>query len=214
MVISTTDSNNIQSKNLCYIYKHIRLDTNVVFYIGKGTNTNGKYKRAYSSDRTNLHWHNIVKKYGYSVEIIVENLTEKEANQKEVELILDYGRIDLGTGTLVNMTAGGEGVSGVIMSEKTRKKIGDAHRGRVHTEQSRKNMSEAHKGHKPTEETRNKMILSRIKPVAQCLNNIVLNEYPSAKSTQEQGFRPSHVTECCNGKRKTHGGFTWSFIEN
>lgn len=50
--------------------------------------------------------------------IIRKNLTEKEAFETEIALIAAIGRIDKGTGTLVNMTDGGEGQSNP--SEQTR----------------------------------------------------------------------------------------------
>ena len=28
----------------------------------------------------------------------------------------------------------------------------------------------------------------------------------------KDGFQPSCVSCCCNGKRKTHAGFTWEFV--
>jgi len=147
MVISTTDSKeNQQEKRLCYIYRHIRLDTNEVFYIGKGTNSSGRYERSKSKYRDNSHWHNVVNKHDYKIEIVVEELTEKEANEKEIQLILDYGRIDLGTGTLVNKTAGGEGSTGYKHNEESLKKMSEANKGNT-----------TWLGRKHTEETLNKM---------------------------------------------------------
>jgi hypothetical protein len=117
MIISNKDLNN--NEKLCYIYKHIRLDTNEVFYIGKGTNVDGKYARAYSDNRTNPHWHNVVNKHGYDVEIIIDNISEKEAFNLEQYYISFYGRRDKGTGTLVNLTDGGEGGLGHIKSDES-----------------------------------------------------------------------------------------------
>ena len=92
-----------------YVYSHIRLDTNQPFYIGKGL----KY-RSHSTKGRNKHWNNIVSKCGYRIEIISSNLTNEEACRKEIALILKYGRQDIKTGILVNMTAGGEGNVGRI----------------------------------------------------------------------------------------------------
>ena len=64
------------------VYRHIRLDTNVPFYIGKGLN-----KRAFSKRDRNQYWHNIVNKYGYEVEIMLEGLTNENAIIKEKEFI-------------------------------------------------------------------------------------------------------------------------------
>jgi hypothetical protein len=44
---------------MAYVYKHIRKDTNEIFYIGIGVNINRKDSK-YSR---NKHWHSIVKKH-------------------------------------------------------------------------------------------------------------------------------------------------------
>jgi NUMOD3 motif len=66
-----------------------------------------------------------------------------------------FGRIDLGTGILHNLTDGGDGTSGAIRSDETRRKISEAMKGKTHSEESKKRMSEASKN--PSEETRRKM---------------------------------------------------------
>lgn len=45
---------------MALVYKHIRLDTNQVFYIGVGKTD----KRPYSKIYRNKHWHNVVNKAG------------------------------------------------------------------------------------------------------------------------------------------------------
>ena len=142
---------------MAVVYQHIRLDTNEVFYVGIGKTE----KRAYSIHFRNNHWNNIVKKYGYYVEIIYDNLTWLLACQMEQCLIKEYGRVDLGTGNLVNMTDGGEGTFGVIRSEETRKKMSEAKKGKPLTEETRKNMSNACKGRKHSEETKLKFSILR-----------------------------------------------------
>ena len=92
---------------MAYLYRHIRLDKNEPFYIGIGSDE--KYKRAYSKNDRNQHWHNIVNKIEYEVEIVLDELSWEEACNKEIEFIKIYGRKDLNEGTLVNMTDGGEG---------------------------------------------------------------------------------------------------------
>lgn len=40
----------------------------------------------------------------------------------------------------------------------------------------------------------------------------LLKEWPSSYEVKRQlGFDPSHITECCLGKRKTHMGFVWKY---
>jgi hypothetical protein len=109
--------------NMAYVYRHIRLDKNEPFYIGIGGETDGKYKRAYQSRSRNNIWQKIVNKTDYRVEIIMDGLTWEEACQKEIELIALYGRKDLNKGTLSNLTDGGDGALGVIVSKFTKEKM-------------------------------------------------------------------------------------------
>ena len=102
---------------MAYVYKHIRLDSGETFYIGIGNDKD--YKRANKKYQRTKIWHNIVKKAGYKIEIIFDNITWEEACQKEKELIEYYGRRDSGSGTLVNMTAGGEGIPGFKHSKES-----------------------------------------------------------------------------------------------
>jgi len=101
---------------MAYVYKHIRLDTNEVFYVGIGTQD--KYKRAFSKKSRNVFWKNITSKTEYLVEIISDNITWEEACIKEKQLILELGRRDLKLGTLVNMTDGGDGTINVKHSRQ------------------------------------------------------------------------------------------------
>jgi len=139
---------------MAIVYEHLRNDTNEVFYVGIGKAP----RRAFSKQgRNNPHWHNIAKKVGYSVNIIHSDIEWDEAGEIEKSLIKKYGRQDLRTGILVNMTDGGDGRLGVIVSEETRLKIGKSHKGRIPSEEARQKMSEAHKGKTPSEETRLKL---------------------------------------------------------
>ena len=139
-----------------YVYVHKRATDGTIFYVGKGSNNRSKIKA-----KRNKLWRNVVNKHGYIVEHIADNLTEAEALKFESVLIEQLGRRDIGTGPLVNMTDGGEGLSGVVRTSETRNKIRQAHTGRKHTKQSRLNMSKAHLGHTPSEETRAKMSASQ-----------------------------------------------------
>jgi hypothetical protein len=88
-----------------YLYQHVRLDTNTVFYIGKGTKKykGNIYHRAYTKNSRNNYWLNIVNMTPYKVEILEEFETEKECLLKETELIIKYGYSWNNTGILCNM---------------------------------------------------------------------------------------------------------------
>jgi hypothetical protein len=100
------------------VYRHIRLDTEEVFYIGIGNE-----KRPYDKKGRNEIWNRVVDKAGYRVEIIHSGLTWEECIEKEIVLIKFYGRKDKGEGPLVNLTDGGEGNVGFIYPEESKAKI-------------------------------------------------------------------------------------------
>ena len=139
-----------------YTYAYLREDR-TPYYVCKGTGN-----RIYSTNRT-------IKPPKDKSRIIYlkQNLTEEEAFKHEKYMIAVLGRKNLGTGILYNMTDGGDGSSGCIPSEETRKKIGDAQKGRTHSEETKRKMSEARKGNTYmlgktlSEEHRKKLIEAR-----------------------------------------------------
>lgn len=113
-----------------YIYRHIRPDTNEVFYIGKGNNLNGRrYARSRDKKGRNKIWNSIVNRNNgnYIIEIMYECDSDSECSKKELEFVSLYGRIDLKTGTLANLTDGGEGT--LNPSVEARQKIGARQKG-------------------------------------------------------------------------------------
>jgi hypothetical protein len=112
---------------MAYVYRHIRLDTNQVFYIGIGSSP--YYKRAKSKLDRNDFWKRIVNKTDYKVEILFDDLTKEEAIEKEIEFIALYGRSNLGKGTLCNLTNGGEGANTLILSDVSRAKMSKSQMG-------------------------------------------------------------------------------------
>jgi hypothetical protein len=142
-------------ENKFYVYAHYIPGEDKPFYIGKGTR-----KRAYDKTNRNKWWCNIVKKYGLEIKFLFENLNEQEAIDKEIELIKYFGRKDMNTGCLVNLTDGGEGLSGVIVGEEARLKISKRHKGRIHSPEECRKLSESRKGMKFTDEHRKNISLA------------------------------------------------------
>lgn len=106
--------------NNWYVYRHIRIDKNEPFYIGIGNKL--RYARAYEKhpSKRNEIWNKIVSKTAYDVEILFDNISKEEASIKEIEFIKLYGRKDINTGILCNMTDGGDGISNCNRTEATR----------------------------------------------------------------------------------------------
>jgi len=121
------------------------------------TNTiNGKKYFGITSQRPELRWRNgegyrggsyfyhAIKKYGwdaFSHEVLFTGLTEADAKQKEISLIAEYHTMDERYG--YNLTCGGDGVVGRVVSKDTRQKISDANRGRHHTDDVKMKISKA-----------------------------------------------------------------------
>jgi len=100
---------------MAYVYRHIRIDKNEPFYIGISSASNYKRAKAKHNERNPL-WNKIVSKTEYEIEILFDNVDWEFACKKEKELIALYGRKNIGTGILANITNGGEGVSGFPMN--------------------------------------------------------------------------------------------------
>jgi hypothetical protein len=144
------------SPNRFYLYRHIRPDKNEPFYIGVGTYPQKaskssidsfKYSRAYSTYKRNKIWKDIFTKNNkdYEVEILLESNDYLFILEKEIEFIKLYGRIDLKTGTLTNLTDGGEGMKNVKTSIFTKEKQSLQKKGKKSSEETKKKQSESHK---------------------------------------------------------------------
>ena len=152
------------------VYEHIRSDTNEVFYIGIAKNLN----RPHDKINRNQFWKRVVSKTDYEVKIVCRCDTWSDACNIEKELIKKHGRRDLGNGTLVNLTNGGDGILGgkswkyktghtketrekmsLIQKKNSLNRVGKL--GKPHTKESREKISIARKGCKISEETKIKI---------------------------------------------------------
>lgn len=102
-----------------YVYAHRCLDTNKIFYVGKG-----KGYRAWCTSGRNIYWQRMANKHGVYVDIIFDSLEESESYECEYNTILEllyFGE------KLTNLTDGG--VGGLNPSKETREKMSKAKRG-------------------------------------------------------------------------------------
>lgn len=129
-----------------YTYMWLRED-GTPYYVGKGSG-----RRAYQNKdhcvKHPQHKHRVLISYWGS---------EEEAFSIEKWWIRFWGRKDLGTGILRNMTDGGDGPSGWVPSDETKAKIKKARQHQTFSKETREKMRIAHTGLKKSEETKAKI---------------------------------------------------------
>ena len=167
-----------------YTYAYLREDK-TPYYIGKG-----KGNRAYKKKRGKIN----PPKDKSRIIFLKQNLTEEQAFRHEIYMIAVFGRKDLGNGILHNRTDGGEGSSGWVPSEETRRKISEASKGNTYmlgktlSEETKRKMSETRKGKTHSEETKKKQ--SEVKK-----GKTFSEEHRRNLSEAQKGKTPSEETK-------------------
>jgi len=227
---------------MAYLYRHIRLDKNEPFYVGIATHL----KRAYDkSSRKNKIWKSIIAKTDYEVQILFDDLTREEALEKEKEFISIYGRIDLKNGTLSNHTDGGEYFNGLWnkgrkaseetkakqreaaknkppMSEETKRKISNSHKGKSISEETKIKLSLINIGTKKNPWTAERRIKienswkSKIEKISQydLEMNLIKIWDNRIIASEELNIKKDWIRNCLRGKMKNAGGFIFSYLDS
>lgn len=220
-----------------YLYRHIRLDKNEPFYIGVGTKCEGinsvSHKRSSTECNRNKFWKNIANKTDYRIDILLYSDDYQFILKKEIEFIKLYGRRDLGLGTLVNLTDGGEGMLGYKQSEETKlkksiamkkvirkpehiKKGQDAKRKKAEERGFWINGSEKRKGI-PKPNHPNCVKAAREKCSVKVKQFTIKGEYIMTWDSMNSAERfllnktTGKISMVCNGKRPSAYGFIWRF---
>lgn len=205
-----------------YVYGYYEPGVYEPFYIGKGTGnrayvhlTRGNLKRKtfFYNKLRNL----IERGIKPVIEIIQDKLTEKEANNYEECMIRIYGRRNLGTGNLCNLTFGGEGTSGYILSvehvEKTRKRMFE----KEWTIASRRKLPQSKS--KP----KSKIDRENMKKYQVETNGIriqsfniktgeTIKTYEAIHHAAKEGFDRKSIGNCAKGYQRQHNGVGWRYV--
>lgn len=135
-----------------YVYEYLRED-GTPYYIGKG-----RKNRAFTQQG-----HTVPLPPKDRIKFVAEQLTDNRARELEIELIAKYGRKDLGTGILRNMTDGGEGSSGRVATKEMKQKLSEINLGKRQSEETKQKRAESLRGQKRTEEQKQRQRESALK---------------------------------------------------
>lgn len=140
-----------------YVYLDVRpKKAGTPIYVGKGTASNGRADVHWTKPCKNPLLSRILQKIRQAelapeIKIVGWFDDEDEAFGLERSLIARFGRLTDSSGTLCNLTAGGEGLTGHTFSAEHRKKLSDAAFARVTppvSQETREKLSAIRKGKK------------------------------------------------------------------
>lgn len=166
---------------------------------------------------------NAIKKYGWENiqhEIILDGLTLSEAHEKEIEWISYHRSNERLFG--YNVSSGGESGNGHTVSKEVREKIGAAHRGKRLSSEHREKLRLSHLGKKrgkvpPEVIERRKLagVGGPKKPVNQySKSGVFIRKWDSILCvSRELQIAQANVIAVCKGKRKSAGGFIWTYVD-
>lgn len=219
-----------------YVYALYEIDSLNPFYIGKGKGDRlrshfeakqlAKQTPFYKKLRSMLLANRIP-----IMKILFKNLTEQEAFDYEIILIALYGRRDLGTGCLFNMTNGGEGLSGHVHSTDSRAKMSASHKGVSLSPEHARNIGLGHKGTSRSFDSIYRSAIKRIgskhsigakakmkrsalrraHPIESynLLTGEIVKQYESIVAAHQDGFDRKTISGTLEGKRHSCGGLGW-----
>ena len=207
------------------VYIHIFPNSKV--YIGI---TSQKPKRRWNNGqgyKNNQYMTNAIMKYGWDNvihKILYTNLKKEEAEEIEIKLIKEYKANNKRYG--YNIEYGG--CHNGKTSEITRKRISEANKGKhnslntefkkghitIITEEIKQKISEKNKGKHASVRTEFK---KGHKPLnvrkVLCIESDVVYD-TIKKASEDTNVMACHISQVCNGKRKSAGKLHWKFIEN
>lgn len=203
------------------VYRHIF--PNGKSYIGITCAKPYYYRwRAGSSYNRQPKVYNAIKKYGWENvrhELLYERLSQEDANRIEREMIAKFDSVNKG----YNVSTGGGGTFGIPCSEETKRKIGNANRGKHYVGQDNLARYRAvhgawNKGGHLTPEQYRKIAAerrARCNKAISAYDPVTLERVLSFDSCVNAaiaiGALRGEISRCATGKRRTSHGYMWRY---
>ena len=164
--------------------------------------------------RENPHLYAAIQKYGwdgFDHIVLITGLNSYQAKIAERILISVWKTQSPLYG--YNMTSGGDGTPDYHPSIETRKKLSIARMKENLSEETLMRRSLGLRGRKFSEDHKRKIGEGNRKPILMMdLCGNILRHFSSAREAEvELHISHSHISQCCNGHRKTSGGYIWKF---
>ncbi|QWY83293.1 putative homing endonuclease protein [Rhizobium phage RHph_X2_25] len=117
-------------KERFYVYMLVRPDGSI-FYVGKGQKRRIYEHERYAKGNSRKRLYSIMRKIWRSGNDVLYRLhaffdDESSAHAEEARLISLFGKVEEG-GLLANVTDGGEGVSGLVHTDESRRRMSESH---------------------------------------------------------------------------------------
>lgn len=207
-----------------FIYKIEHRESGKI-YIGKTARTLEERMKEHRWSNE-LYIDRAIRKYGinaFEVSVVEECADSNELNEREIFWIAFY---NCKNPNGYNMTDGGDGGAGHVVSEEAKKKISEFHKGRKKSEKTCKKISESKTGNCLSKEHRNKIgetirghIVSpetRAKKSISCRNKraVVCIETGEifesiAAAAKWVGISRDSIADAIYGRIKSAGGYHW-----
>jgi len=206
---------------MAYVYLHRKADTMEPFYVG--ISDKNKFRMNAIGKRSKF-WKAVYKKHGRVAEKIADNISLEDAKELEVTVIDLLGRVDNGTGILVNLTNGGDGTVGYSHKEETKKLMSENHGkyfgkanhyyGKNHTDEVRAIMKIKAKGRRPTDEAR-ALSIETNKVGVSISKGEITKEFNMVKEAAEfLNLPPTNVSRAAKSSSRKCKGYKVQYIDN
>lgn len=161
------------------------------------------------------HFNAAIEKYGWDAFdhiVLYDYLSEDEAKDIEVKLISEWKTQDHNYG--YNFTSGGDALRGYVPSEELRKRWSEIRTGMKRSDETKKKLAEA--GRRTFEASRIPLAEAKYKAIsAFTMSGEFVKTFRSiieaSKELNLSGSQRRHISDVCNGKRKSSGGYIWKY---